>query len=80
MREGICPKCGSNEIYKNKKLQPLNSLLLKFAWGWIRAYMNRYVCASCGYTEAYIEDETSMQNIIKVFEPLNKEKRKNEDY
>jgi predicted RNA-binding Zn-ribbon protein involved in translation (DUF1610 family) len=78
MKSGICPKCGSNEIYTNKKLQLFNALLLKFNWGWIRAYSSRYVCASCGYTESYIEDYESMKNIREVYEPLNKEKRKNE--
>lgn len=78
MKSGICPKCGSNEIYTNKKLQPFNSILLKFAWQWIRAYLRRYVCAACGYIESYVADEESLKHILEEFEPLNKEKRKNE--
>jgi predicted nucleic-acid-binding Zn-ribbon protein len=42
------------------------------------AFLRRYVCSACNYTESYIADKESMKHILEGFEPLNKEKRKNE--
>ena len=82
---GVCPQCGSDKIYVGTGVQALlgdtnNHFVVtreflgvdKVAW------LKRYVCANCYFTETYIADDKSMERILENFEPLNKEKRKNE--
>lgn len=49
MQEGRCPKCGSDEVYKQ------GHYMIR-----IRRFVNVprviYACAECGYCEQYIED------------------------
>ena len=52
----LCPKCNSSEVIKvrgssintHQKI-PLNQWSLK------SAVLDRYICATCGYTEEYVQ-------------------------
>ncbi|MCU0498853.1 MAG: hypothetical protein MUF87_15990 [Anaerolineae bacterium] len=72
MRDGICPKCGSNDVYKRRNglhdgdrdgrvtliTGPLNSPSPTMA----------YVCANCGYFELYIDDTIKLAQISEHWE------------
>ena len=82
IKNGVCPKCGSNLIYSNlrkKKYSYGSAILLKVTWWYKWASLCHYVRASCGYTEAYVANPDSMKRILEEFEPVNKSKRKNEE-
>ena len=76
MRDGICPKCGSEEVYKKQSTSYLQIRLT-----WIRAvYPTNYVCANCGYYEWYIDNNAALEVIRNQWESANpKRKRKNNE-
>ena len=57
MKNGICPKCGSSEVYAGTGLTNkagyygVNSVPITY---WIYAALDNYVCAGCGYVESYL--------------------------
>jgi len=61
MREGTCPKCGSNEVYRSSHhggvwAQPEQNRY--YVWtdgGELRDEGCFFVCANCGYLEQYLE-------------------------
>lgn len=74
MRNGICLKCGSDEIYK-KKTGGQYAIAVGF-WG---TNFMIYTCADCGYCEQYIEGKRLPQ-IKTKWTPVNeKPKRKNDE-
>jgi predicted nucleic-acid-binding Zn-ribbon protein len=85
MKSGICPKCGSDEIYvgTGAKYGADSNNFFVVLRNWLGrdqvAFVRRYVCANCHYMESYIADDESMKQILIGFEPLNKVKRKNEE-
>lgn len=87
MRDGICPKCGSDNIYTggpNKSFVgvPLlgSTIMLSLykSWNGKRIDLTHYGCATCGYIEAYAADEESIQNMKEEWQSL-KRKRKNDE-
>ena len=69
MKNGICPKCKSIEIYTNK------TKMTKSERNYIRtglvAFVKcvSYICSSCGYIEEYIKEDEK-HKIIKNFDKL----------
>ena len=64
MKSGICPKCGSNEVYGDlnsthgisvdrMSLPQINTILL--------------ACSDCGYLEFYIDNEKDLEKVKKRF-------------
>jgi predicted nucleic-acid-binding Zn-ribbon protein len=87
MKDGICPKCGSDEIYTGGPMKsflgvPLvgsTILLSNFKkTNSVRIDLTLYGCSNCGYIESYAADEKSIQNMIDEWQPL-KPKRKNDE-
>lgn len=74
MRDGICPKCSSDEIYK-QKTKGYYSVPVGF---WITHFMI-YSCAECGYSEQYIEGKRLSQIRDKWIPVNEKRKRKNDE-
>ena len=56
MKNGICPKCNSKEVYQ-KEGHPSQREHITLSGGVISQGVppKRYACTACGYTEFYIE-------------------------
>lgn len=72
MRNGICPKCGADEVYKQEHY------VIR-----IRRFLNVprviYACVACGYSEQYIED-SRIEEIRNHWQHVQaRRKRKNDD-
>jgi len=74
MKNGICPKCNSSEVYAGRNLvfkggsYGSNSVPISF---WVAAPLDNYVCASCGYVESYIADPNKLTEIRKRWPKVN---------
>jgi len=85
MKNGKCPKCGSENIYRSPSKGIMDD---RGNWVFIKpgdrkdegAYLLHYACASCYYSESYVADSDSMHNIQAEWLDLNawKPKRKND--
>lgn len=65
MKSGQCPKCGSEEIYSNKRVGDFpkrQSGPLFSVWGRKRA-VDTYVCDVCGYVEYYFPQGAELDSI-----------------
>lgn len=82
MRNGVCPKCGSNEIYmraENKGGENVNSIPLGGFWS-IRYFgLDNYICVECGYVESYISSPNALQAIAGEWQRVGGEKRNNDE-
>ena len=66
MKDGICPKCESKEIYvvdgsRTGVTIPIGMLSTS-------AFVAMYVCVKCGYVEFYVEDQSDLQRIAQKWE------------
>ena len=72
MRDGFCPKCDSNEIFKQDHY---TIRISRF----VNAPRVIYICADCGYCEQYVEDKR-LQDIKTKWTPVTpRRKRKNDE-
>lgn len=74
MKDGICPKCGSNEVLANLRVSggqaypPYVDILepepekRPFVWSPknIQSHFRAYICGECGYTEFYAENHNDL--------------------
>jgi predicted nucleic-acid-binding Zn-ribbon protein len=75
MKDGICPKCGSEEVFKTRGSNNLQTTRMQFA-----AFPMNYICADCGYCEWYVDNVASLEDIRSQWESANpKRKRKNDE-
>ena len=70
MKDGKCPKCNSTTIYS--KLNGMN-----LGEGGVHVYISsemiskpvrgsrHFICSTCGYYEAYIEDRAKLEAVTK---------------
>jgi predicted nucleic-acid-binding Zn-ribbon protein len=87
MKSGKCPRCGSAEIYHSKDfLDPndpqTNIYYIQIEIGSRETALVRivyYVCGQCNHMETYVADDSSMQNILREWKPLNPPKTNNEE-
>jgi predicted nucleic-acid-binding Zn-ribbon protein len=73
MLNGICPKCGSHEVYTDANMpnraayirgvQMLITQTRLFMPG--KAILDDYVCVRCGYHESYLQDSNKLQEIVE---------------
>jgi predicted nucleic-acid-binding Zn-ribbon protein len=72
MKKGICPRCGSKEIFNgsnvaNKSgMHDSNAIPVSF---FRSAALDNFVCGQCGYVESYIAKEKDLA-AIKAKWPL----------
>lgn len=68
MLSGVCPKCGSTEVYAGTEISYKagnnysNSIPITF---WHTSALDNYVCADCGYVESYIPKHKHREMIRK---------------
>jgi predicted nucleic-acid-binding Zn-ribbon protein len=66
MLDGICPKCGSTEVYAGTDVgyksgsSYSNTIPITF---WHTAALDNYVCGQCGYVESYIAKDSDLERI-----------------
>lgn len=70
-----CPKCNSNDVlmitgtkYNTQHTIPLTK------WSIKNAALDRYICANCGYTEEYVQLDSSFEKFAR--KNLGKQNRK----
>jgi len=76
MKDGICPKCNSTEIYAGTNMAFKGGIVISF----LRYIgVDYYVCAMCGYVESYLSDLYDLSEIKKKWSKVpsidNKDKR-----
>lgn len=68
MKQGKCPKCGSEEVYVGidvlPKSGPFGSNSIPISIMSIAA-LDNYVCAGCGYLERYIAESEKQKEVAK---------------
>jgi hypothetical protein len=74
---GICPICGSDDIYNNSNTTVSQSRRLPLSgWGSAEVKLAHICCADCGYIETYMAIPEDREKMRKHWTPLNKQKRK----
>ena len=79
MKDGICPKCGSTEVYSGKRVTNkqgsyyTNTIPVSF---WHTATLDNYVCGECGYVESYIANLNELDRIRQKWSLVVEEKAK----
>jgi hypothetical protein len=64
MKDGICPECGSNEIYIRSGW--FHNIIVAFAPPKTRVL----VCGNCGYLAEFIEQGSHLAHVKKKWERL----------
>jgi hypothetical protein len=67
MKNGICPRCGTNEIQKVNYTNGHRDNLSVSTWSSVK--LNEYVCCSCGLVETYI---AAMEDVEKIKDKCTK--------
>jgi len=74
MKNGLCPKCGSKEVYSGAdiplKSGPFGSNAIPVSLVSMAA-MDNYVCVDCGLVESYIEDSAKLKEIAKEWNKVS---------
>jgi len=67
MQDGICPKCGSHDVYSDydhpKHPQPDTTTVKIGQFTEPVTFSDNYVCIDCGYTESYVTDPNRLKDI-----------------
>jgi len=67
MRNGICPQCGSDQVFKRGNAWYLSGgdktgiKMLHENYAEYTAVPTVYLCTGCGYFESYIEDRKALE-------------------
>ncbi len=75
MKQGKCPKCGSEEVYSGIEVLPKsgpfgsNSIPISIV---SIAALDNYVCTDCGYLERYVAEATKRKEITKKWPKASK--------
>lgn len=83
MKSGVCPKCGSRDIFTNtlmstrSKAGPnnVNTIPLTPTTTNVPSLvaLDYYVCINCGFTETYISDPVKLQKIARTWPKIELE-------
>lgn len=79
MKNGQCPKCGSGEVYSNtnRKFPALNTMTIGSSnFGNRYAYLDTYICGSCGYVENYVAKQEDLKYIKEEWTVVREEKER----
>ncbi len=75
MKSGVCPKCGSDEVYVNLSSSTVYSNIVPISF-FSSTRHDFYVCANCGYIENYIPDEKALRKIAQKWQRVGDLKKK----
>ncbi len=68
MKSGICPKCGSGDVYSGAhiplKKGPFGSNAIPVSLTSLAA-LDNYVCTGCGYVEQYVDEAGKRKEIAE---------------
>jgi len=64
MKQRLCPKCGG----KDMRTSDIKSTHIQVS-ALRGAYLQYYVCVSCGYVESYITDPKQLARIAEKWKP-----------
>jgi predicted nucleic-acid-binding Zn-ribbon protein len=74
MKSGVCPKCGSKEVYRRTSDIAGNNQhqinIERYKW----AAQDYFVCVTCGYLETYIFDEKGLGEIARRWHKVDGKK------
>jgi predicted RNA-binding Zn-ribbon protein involved in translation (DUF1610 family) len=72
MRSGTCPKCGETAVYRKQKGISLGEGGVHVYTGAISKAtpLEHYVCAACGYFEAYLLDPAKLKAVAETWEKV----------
>ncbi len=79
MKQGKCPRCGSEEVHSGVEVLPKsgpfgsNSIPISIV---SIAALDNYVCTDCGYLERYIADAEKLKEIVKKWPKVKETARK----
>ena len=64
MKDGKCPKCGSNEVHAVSNTATEVAIAIKWS---STAYLNYYVCTECGFVELFVRDKHLWPKIAEKY-------------
>ena len=78
MRNGICPKCGSHDVYTGAKVSVktnaygMNAIPIRggIYFSPVTAALDNYVCGRCGYVESYVADPNKLEEITERWDKV----------
>lgn len=76
MRNGICPKCNSTEIYK--KVNGIGhgdgggSVYIYTGWITSGTKVESFICTFCGFFESYAIDRDKLNEVAQNWEKVSK--------
>jgi predicted nucleic-acid-binding Zn-ribbon protein len=77
MREGVCPKCNSTEVYTNVENPSFNTAIRV---DWRRSIVPvAYMCADCGYLEQYVVSPDERGYAVETWSRADASKKKNDE-
>jgi predicted nucleic-acid-binding Zn-ribbon protein len=79
MKSGVCPKCGSNEVYSRRGSYWTSPYMTISVDYFSHVKTDIYVCANCGFTEVYIPDVNALRKIAKKWQSVDSRKRKRDE-
>ncbi len=74
LKSGLCPKCGSEEVYTNSGQTKRGERMKLVISGWERYFLDTYLCISCGHFEEYIAESEFRDN--KIIEKIKENWKK----
>ena len=74
MKNGVCPKCGAEDVRVDEnRLSGRNALALTFFGRPVK--IRNYICVACGYLENYIQEE-DLAIVAKECKPAESAKKR----
>lgn len=66
MQPHHCPKCGGKDVRTSDRHGQHTAIQVTAFRG---AYLQYYVCVSCGFAEAYVKDPKQLKRIAEKWKP-----------
>lgn len=67
MKDGICAKCGSREVYTRRDGYYGLEIPVSLA---SKTFLELYVCADCGYLEFYVQSAEKLKQIRETYKKV----------